>query len=497
MRANHYEIPDGTPGLRIKLVHLRQLVEESKRDPAFRKQVLRIVRNVREGDWSGELGAISNWIRTNVTYRHDPVNVELFTAPHLLAGDAAAGDAAAGDCDDMVALGAAMAEVLGHPTRFVVGGDRDTRGGERWRHIWRESWDKGRNRWVAFDDTAKKRPTGWSPASRYQLTGVTSGRSTATVAGMSTRVGLPCCDEYGQIIPGMAQLVDAEDIAGGGSIVEGLGFMKSITRSVKRVGRTVDQTRRKTAVKVLGRRNVSKLAKVGRQVAPIAGALVNVVPGVGQVASAAIAVAIANDKRIQAKKAMRAQEAAWAAEDAAYAAEEARMMRPAIVTSGGEPMAMGTQPPRQGGAVFAVPGADVDFNEEYAPDAIDAATPPQYAPDDLWQSEWPDASEATLGMIDWGGLVQAGMQAGVQAYQVRQQRRAMRRGGIGAAGGANVMPDYSAALTTAAGAVGKLVGGVTARPAPRVAPQAAAAGGGGGIMILALAAGALLLLRRR
>lgn len=494
MRANHYEIPDGTPGLRTKLTHLRQLVEESKRDPAFRKQVLRIVRHVREGDWSGELGAISSWIRRNVTYRHDPVNVELFTAPHLLAGDVAAGDAAAGDCDDMVALGAAMAEVLGHPTRFVVGGDRHGRG-ERWRHIWRESWDKGRNRWVAYDDTAKKRPAGWSPASRYQLTGVTSGGSTATVAGMSTRVGLPCCDEYGQIIPGMAQLVDAEDIAGGGSIVEGLGW-----GGLKKIGRKLDRTRRKTATKVLGRRNVRKLAKVGRQVAPIAGALVNIVPGVGQVASAAIAVAMANDKRIQAKKFMRQQEAAWAAEDAAYAAEEAAAMRPAIVASGGEPMAMGTQPPRQGGAVVAVQEADVDFNEEYAPDAIDAATPPQYAPDELWQSEWPNASEATLGMIDWGGLVQAGMQAGVQAYQVRQQRRAMRRGGMAAAGGANVMPDYSAALTTAAGAVGKLVGGVTSRPAPRVAPKATASdggGGGGGIMMLALAAGALLLLRRR
>lgn len=523
------EIPAGTPGLDVKLVRLRELVEASKRNPSFRRFVLDVVKDVREGDWSGELGAVSRWIRQHVTYRHDPIGVELFTSPDRLAFDGVAGEAA-GDCDDMVALGAAMAEVLGHPSRFRVGGSRIA-GRETWSHIWRETYDKAKRRWVAFDDTAKKRPPGWSPERHYELGRVTPAGEVGRLPGMAdNRVGVPVYDEDGNAVPGLAQFVDDLE----GNTADGsLGF----GRSVRRLGRRMDRAGRKTATKVVGKRNVKRLAKVGRAVAPVAAMAVNIIPGAGQVASAALSAAIANDKRIQAKKAARVagerEEAAFRQEEAAWNAEQDRLererMRPAIVET---PMAMELPPP-QGDAV--VPGdqsPELPFEESVPPAPIAAAEPPEAPPADAFDPSWADDTEQdTLGS-DWGAA--SGMQRKMPRWlrrgagsRIRQGflavQRAHERAGLGfdwgsvvntaisagtqyaAAGGFGRRAQrgfqrYQPAIQTAQQAVAPLLtrprlAPPVVRPAPIVPPSTrGAAGGGAGGMGVAVAAVAALLL---
>lgn len=169
MRVVHEQIPDGTPGVRVKLARLRKLVDEAKADPSIRAIALRLVAGVPERDWTGELAAVSNYVR-RLRYTRDPNGVELFTDPRLLAGAIERGSAdAAGDCDDHVALGSALLESIGHRTRFRVGGFR-TPGGEQWAHIWCEVLHPAMGTWTAVDDTAKMQPLGWSPASRFETT---------------------------------------------------------------------------------------------------------------------------------------------------------------------------------------------------------------------------------------------------------------------------------------------------------------------------------------
>lgn len=529
------EIPSGTPGLKVKLDRLRELVENSKRNPAFRRWVLDVVRDVPEGDWSGELAAVSRWVRKNVRYRHDPVGVELFTQPDLLASDGQAG-VAAGDCDDIVALGAAMSEVLGHPSRFRVGGSR-RRGEDVWSHIWRETWNKKLGRWVSYDDTAKKRPAGWSPGRHYELAGVTKAGSVDSLPTMNRcPVGVPVLDAYGCAIPGLAQMVDADDYAlgdGGAFATDGsLGF-------VKKLGRKLDKARRKTGKKVLGKRLYRQAAKIGRQVAPIAALAVNVIPGVGQVASAALSVALANDKRIQAKKAARRfaeqEEAAFRKEEAAWNAEQDRAeaeqrMQAAIVET---PMAMDRQPPRTGGTVVAVPTSELPFEEEVPVDPLMNVEEPEYPPDGAFDPAWLDDTEqATLGFFrkrlrtagrfrrrlgrrlrgfrknvipgapmddlgfDWGSVVTQAVQAGSQyAAAGGFGRRAQRAFTRSPAAIQAAQQALSPVLTRGIVAADRYL--TTPAPTPKVAARAAAGGAGAGFGGIAIAAAAAFLLMRR
>src|SRR5262249_49376103 len=112
-----------------------------------------------------------------------PVGLEFFRAPRLLAGDVLAGRAA-GDCDDLSMLGATLLEALGHPARFVVGGEKDGRDVD-WRHVWVEAL--GPRGWTAIDDTMKRRRPGWDPAPRFGVVG--KGRPRYR-AGMGVSFGL-------------------------------------------------------------------------------------------------------------------------------------------------------------------------------------------------------------------------------------------------------------------------------------------------------------------
>lgn len=163
MRYQLESIPSGDDGLRVKLRRLRSLVEAGRRDPAMIGLARRLVAQVPERDWSGEVRAVSAFVR-KMRYTRDPSTVETFTAPAVLAGEILANRTAFGDCDDFVGLGAALYEALGHQTRFCVGGP----GRGIWSHIWLEVQTP--DGWRTVDDTNKGRPPGWSPASKFQHT---------------------------------------------------------------------------------------------------------------------------------------------------------------------------------------------------------------------------------------------------------------------------------------------------------------------------------------
>lgn len=417
MRAELHQVGHGTPGVKEKMAHLRRLVEQSKRDPGFRGLALRIVRDVPEGDTAGELAAVSQWVRRNVKYRRDPHGVELFVAPDLLAQQALAGMAtAAGDCDDHVAIGTALAEVLGHPSRFVVGGTPRPGRDVTWHHIWRQSFDNKAGRWRDFDDTAKKRPPGWSPAARFDAT-LPEPRGLSAMPRQ--RVGLPCFDGNGRVIPGVAQLCAVPSPF---ATIDGLG---GFGKKLKKL--------RKKAVKVT--------KKVVKKALPIAAIAVNVVPGIGQVASVALTAAAAMQKQQQAKK--RQQQALsnaaidQAAADKAYSDEVARVAAEnersfqlaqaqaaaAVPPSSPLPMPMpivGGSPYHQasGGMLVQAPQPQYQYPPPspqqyqpmpaYYPQAPESfygddwgvpSYPPFDPPPEVFYESWPDYSSASLGAL--------------------------------------------------------------------------------------------------
>lgn len=333
MRSNLETIPEGDAGLAVKLRRLRALVDEAKADPWFRRWTLEQVRaaGVRERDYAGELAAVARAARA-VRYTRDPFGVELFQDPRLIAQDLGAG-AAAGDCDDMVGLACAMSETLGHPTRFRVGGA----GNGAWSHIWYDVLEPGKG-WRAMDHTEKMRPAGWDPAPAFPL--VHTASSTMHSRARSNR-------QSGAV--SVLALHPSERLQG----LEGFKIKKAL-RSVKKL-------HNKVTPKVI-RKIEHKVSKTVTKALPALALVANVIPGVGQAASAGFAVAAVAARRRQQKKRAQAERD--------YAAESSRIEA------------------ENRAAMFNEPNPS-PWPEQWAPgevDAIYAETPAQSEPDP-WQAE--------------------------------------------------------------------------------------------------------------
>lgn len=160
--ASRERIPDGAPGLRVKVRRIRELVEASKRDPNFRALVARHVSDLAPRDNSAEIERVVSLVRGRMRYIRDPYGVETFTDPRLLWSQMERGDGAIGDCDDHVLAASAALEVLGYPTRYRVGGE----GPGRYRHIWLEVAPNRFDGWLPIELT-RPLPIGYDPSERF------------------------------------------------------------------------------------------------------------------------------------------------------------------------------------------------------------------------------------------------------------------------------------------------------------------------------------------
>jgi hypothetical protein len=259
------------------------MVTAATLDPRFRSWTLSVVApSATERDYVGEANAVARVVR-RMRYTRDPVGVELFTDPRILAQQLTDGEPAAGDCDDFVGLACSMLETLGHPTRFRVGGD----GGGRWRHIWYDVWLGGR--WRSGDDTEKMRKPGWDPSPAF-------GETYSEPTRRSMRHHQPA---YGATPAWMLP----PHLALGG--LEGFKLKKAM--------RGIRNVQKKVARKVLPkqvRKAATKVGKAAKKALPVAAIVANVIPGVGQVASAALTVAAVAVRQRQAAKAAKAAAAA-------------------------------------------------------------------------------------------------------------------------------------------------------------------------------------------
>jgi len=78
-----------------------------KADPVVRQLVGKIISNVEEKDYMGELQAIFNWVRKNIRYTRDPHNLELFQKPKRIL------ELKTADCDDLSILIGGMVQNIG------------------------------------------------------------------------------------------------------------------------------------------------------------------------------------------------------------------------------------------------------------------------------------------------------------------------------------------------------------------------------------------------
>jgi transglutaminase-like putative cysteine protease len=146
-------IPDGAPGTRETLKHMRQLVAQGKTNLANRDLVNQITADVPGKNWICELSTILEWVRANIRYALDPNEVE------TIQGAAATLALGYGDCDDFCVLLATLCELAGHPCCFVAlgfGAPGD------FSHVVVIASGAGETPWYCMDAT-ESRPLGWFP----------------------------------------------------------------------------------------------------------------------------------------------------------------------------------------------------------------------------------------------------------------------------------------------------------------------------------------------
>lgn len=132
----------GKAGVFQTLRIMRQFVQAYRVMPDIRALAVNIVSLSTEKDAWGELEALYRWVRANIRYVQDVLDVETLTTPDKTI------QMRAGDCDDQSILFATLAESIGYPTRFKITGYRSP---DAFEHVYTQVLINGE--WISVDPT--------------------------------------------------------------------------------------------------------------------------------------------------------------------------------------------------------------------------------------------------------------------------------------------------------------------------------------------------------
>lgn len=145
--------PDGASGTRETLKHMRQLVQDGKRDPYNRDLANLLTSDVAEKNWLAEISAVFFFVRDGIRYALDTNGVEVLQSARVTA------TLGYGDCDDKCVALATWLESVGHVCRFVALGFGPV--GE-FSHVIVEVSAAGESEFFPLDATEPV-PPGWFP----------------------------------------------------------------------------------------------------------------------------------------------------------------------------------------------------------------------------------------------------------------------------------------------------------------------------------------------
>lgn len=155
-------IGNGAIGVRDTLAEMRNFVRESIRSPhqIVREKALSLVDSLPPRDWSGQITNLHAFVRDQIRYIADPVDLELVASPEKTL------EYGQGDCDDKSTLLAALLESIGHPARFVAIGLN----GQPFSHVLVETrinnTGNDRRDWLPLETIVDGVPPGWWPSER-------------------------------------------------------------------------------------------------------------------------------------------------------------------------------------------------------------------------------------------------------------------------------------------------------------------------------------------
>ena len=150
----------GDAGVSQTVAKMRDLIDQSLRDPAIIRLATDIVRNVPPHDDMGEATAIYDWVQANIRFTKDPIGKEKLYPPTELL------NIRAGDCDDITMLMAALLMAIGINARAITvsASDEDP---SQFSHIYPEAQIGGQ--WVPMDAARPDAMFGAMPPMYYRM----------------------------------------------------------------------------------------------------------------------------------------------------------------------------------------------------------------------------------------------------------------------------------------------------------------------------------------
>lgn len=153
-------IPNGYDGMRATLQVMKDFARASVANPEqiVRTKAEQLVRNLPARQWFGEIRALQEFVRDEIRYLRDPVDMERVATPEMTL------QIGQGDCDDKATLLAALLDSIGHPARFVALAFN----GEGFSHVLVETKvrNTGNDRadWMPLETILPDKEMGWYPA---------------------------------------------------------------------------------------------------------------------------------------------------------------------------------------------------------------------------------------------------------------------------------------------------------------------------------------------
>lgn len=147
-------LPDGWPGIVLTLQRAAALVRAARLDPECREKAAAICRDagIKGHDFDGEIKALFEHCRDNITYRNDPFNCE------LIQDWKRSEQYGIGDCDDKTIALCSYLAALGHWPGFIVFAEPNA---DRATHIFAEVQNNAGR--VSLDPTVETALVGWEP----------------------------------------------------------------------------------------------------------------------------------------------------------------------------------------------------------------------------------------------------------------------------------------------------------------------------------------------
>lgn len=144
-------IPSGAAGVRVTLLAMRALVQRAKKSWPIRSLAQRLVADLPQKDYLGEIRALHAFVRDSIRYTRDVRGVETLHTPEKII------ELGQGDCDDKSLLLASLLESIGHQTQFKAVGFRPG----HYAHVYPQVL-LPTGKWLSLE-TTEPQGIGWEP----------------------------------------------------------------------------------------------------------------------------------------------------------------------------------------------------------------------------------------------------------------------------------------------------------------------------------------------